>query len=109
MGGRRGSFELIKNACHLDQSRNPVFKPKVRKMACLLGFFNIIYDSVVSLKIQKYQVLEQNITQISHEIGTKIDRVVSMGVPNNRSHVRTSPVTCSIRDLFKEINREDVI
>ncbi len=34
----------------------------------------------------------------------KRDRVVSMGVPNNRSHVRTSPVTISIRDLFSKIN-----
>lgn len=39
--------------------------------------------------------------------GIKRDRVVSMGVPNNRSHVRTSPVTISIRDLFSKINPKD--
>ena len=39
--------------------------------------------------------------------GIKKDRVVSMGVPNNRSHVRTSPVTISIRDLFSKINPKD--
>ncbi len=37
----------------------------------------------------------------------KKDRVISMGVPNNRSHVRTSPVTISIRDLFSKINPKD--
>ncbi len=38
----------------------------------------------------------------------KKDRVVSMGVPNTRSHVRTSPVTISIRDLFANVNSRDV-
>lgn len=40
--------------------------------------------------------------------GIKKDRVVSMGVPSNRSHVRTSPVTISIRELFSKINPLDV-
>ena len=31
-----------------------------------------------------------------------------MGVPNNRSHIRTSPVTISIRDLFSKINPKDI-
>jgi hypothetical protein len=40
--------------------------------------------------------------------GIKKDRVKSMGVPNNRSHVRTSPVTISIHELFSKINPLDV-
>ena len=40
--------------------------------------------------------------------GIKKDRVVSMGVPNTRSHVRTSPVNISIADLFSEINPKDI-
>ena len=40
--------------------------------------------------------------------GIKKDRVVSVGVPNNRSHVRTSPVTISIHELFSKINPLDV-
>ena len=31
-----------------------------------------------------------------------------MGVPNTRSHFRTSPVTISITDLIKEVNTADV-
>ncbi|MBR7133710.1 MAG: hypothetical protein IKD04_09300, partial [Clostridia bacterium] len=30
-----------------------------------------------------------------------------MGVPNNRSHVRTSPVTISISEIFKNVNPND--
>lgn len=39
--------------------------------------------------------------------GIKKDRVVSMGVPKNRSHVRTSPVTISISEIFKNVNPKD--
>ncbi len=39
--------------------------------------------------------------------GIKKDRVAGMGVPNTRSHIRTSPVTISIRDLFSKINPKD--
>ncbi len=35
------------------------------------------------------------------------DRVVSMGVPNNRSHVRTSPVNISISKIFENVNIKD--
>lgn len=31
-----------------------------------------------------------------------------MGVPTNRSHIRTSPVTISIHDLFSTINPKDI-
>ena len=40
--------------------------------------------------------------------GIKKDRVESMGVPNIRSHVRTSPVNISISDLLQKINPKDV-
>ena len=30
-----------------------------------------------------------------------------MGVPNNRSHVRTSPVTISISEILKNVNKRD--
>lgn len=40
--------------------------------------------------------------------GIKKDRVKSMGVPNIRSHVRTSPVNISISDLLQKINPKDV-
>ena len=40
--------------------------------------------------------------------GIKKDRVKSMGVPTNRSHIRTSPVTISIYDLFSNVNPIDV-
>lgn len=40
--------------------------------------------------------------------GIKKDRVVSVGVPNNRSHIRTSPVNISIPDLISKINPQDM-
>ena len=40
--------------------------------------------------------------------GIKKDRVKSMGVPNNRSHIRTSPVAISIHDLLSNVNPIDV-
>lgn len=40
--------------------------------------------------------------------GIKKDRVESMGVPTNRSHVHTSPVNISISDLFAKINPLDI-
>lgn len=38
----------------------------------------------------------------------KKDRVVSMGVPNTRSHIRTSPVNISISDIFENVNLKDI-
>lgn len=40
--------------------------------------------------------------------GIKKGRVVSVGVPNNRSHIRTSPVNISIADLISKINSKDI-
>lgn len=105
--------DIVSNAVGVEvHNRNSEgYKPDItlKNVYVLFGAFKNATDVVpVKLEIKEFFDKPNRLYVAVALNGIKNDRVVSMGVPNNRSHVRTSPVTYSIYDLFKKINTKDV-
>ena len=101
--------EVISNAIGVEvHNRNDIgYKPdaELKNMYVLISAFESSTEiTPVKLEIKEfYNKPNRLYVAISLE-GIKKDRVESMGVPTNRSHVRTSPVTISIAEPLKIVN-----
>ena len=96
--------DVIENAIGIEvHNRNAEgYKPDItlKNMYVLASAF-INCDSIVPVKIEIKEFFDKdNSLYLAIFLdGIKKDRVVSMGVPETGSHVRTSPVNISISEL----------
>jgi hypothetical protein len=105
--------EVITNAVGIEiHNRNDMGYKKditLKNVYVLSSAFENETDIVpVKLEIKEFKDKPNRLYVAVSLEGIKKDRVKSMGVPNNRAHIRTSPVTISIHDLFSKINPIDV-
>ena len=105
--------DVISNAigieCH--NRNNEGYKPdKTLKMIYVLSSAFETNNEIVPVKLEIKEFFDKpNRLYVAVALeDIKKDRVAGMGVPTNRSHVRTSPVTISIHDLFSKINPIDI-
>ena len=104
--------DIINNAVGIEAHNRNIegYKedPTLKQMYVLCGAF-LDGDVVIPVKLEIKEFSDKpNRLYVAVALeGINKDRVVSMGVPNNRSHVRTSPVTISISEILKNVNSKD--
>jgi len=105
--------EVISNACGIEiHNRNDEgYKPDhtLKNVFVLASAFDN-GNSIIPVKLEVKEFWDKaNRLYIAVSLeGIEKDRVVGMGVPNSRSHVRTSPVSnISISEIFANINPKD--
>ncbi len=104
--------DVINNAVGIEahNRNNEGYKEDVtlKQMYVLCSAF-LDGDTIIPVKMEIKEFIDKpNRLYVAVALeGIKKDRVVSMGVPNNRSHVRTSPVTISISEILKNVNLND--
>lgn len=104
--------EVISNAVGIDvHNRNDEgYKPdKTLKRVYVLcsAFENDTEIVPVKLSVKEFTDKNNRLYLAVALEGIKKDRVRSMGVQDNLTHIRTSPVTISIAELFKNVNIKD--
>ncbi len=105
--------EIITNAVGIEvHNRNKAgykTNPTLKNVYVLCSAFdngNLIIP--VKLEVKEFSDKPNRLYVAVSLDGIEKDRVVGMGVPNNRSHVRTSPVSdISISELFSNVNTKD--
>lgn len=104
--------DVISNAigieCHNRNKTGYKVDETLEMMYVLCSAFETEEEVIpVKLEIKEFKDKPNRLYVAISLNGIQKDRVISMGVPNSRSHVRTSPVIISVADLLSNINRND--